>query len=57
MAKDKDKEREQAIQKGEVAIKKLGLMHGVPISVKDTIYQKGKLSTFGLAYLCDESAL
>jgi Asp-tRNA(Asn)/Glu-tRNA(Gln) amidotransferase A subunit family amidase len=32
-------------------------MHGVPISVKDTIYQKGKLSTFGFAYLCEELAL
>jgi Asp-tRNA(Asn)/Glu-tRNA(Gln) amidotransferase A subunit family amidase len=32
-------------------------MHGIPISVKDSIYQKGKLSTFGLAYLCDELAL
>ena len=57
MAKEKDKERKEAKQKGEEAVKKLGLMHGVPISVKDTIYQKGKLSTFGLAYLCDEFAL
>ena len=32
-------------------------MHGIPISVKDSIYQKGKLSTFALAYLCDELAL
>lgn len=57
MAREKDKEREEAKVKGEEAIKKLGLMHGVPFSVKDTIYQKGKLSTFGMAYLCDELAL
>jgi Asp-tRNA(Asn)/Glu-tRNA(Gln) amidotransferase A subunit family amidase len=28
-------------------------MHGIPISVKDFIMQKGKLTTYGLANLCD----
>jgi Asp-tRNA(Asn)/Glu-tRNA(Gln) amidotransferase A subunit family amidase len=57
LAKEKDLEREMAIKIGDDEIKKLGLMHGIPISVKDSIYQKGKLSTFGLSYLCEELAL
>lgn len=57
MAKEKDLEREMAMKIGDDEVKKLGLMHGIPISVKDSIYQKGKLSTFGLAYLCEELSL
>ena len=49
-AEEKDDERKELLRKG----KKLGLLHGIPISVKDFINQKGKLSTFGAAYLCDE---
>ena len=29
-------------------------MHGIPISVKDVIAQKGFLSTVGCAYLCED---
>ena len=43
-----------ALDLGEEAVSKLGLMHGVPISVKDTIYQKGKLSTFGFNFHCED---
>lgn len=32
-------------------------MHGIPFSVKDQINMKGKLSTIGCAYLCDDRAL
>ena len=34
----------------------LGLMFGIPFSVKDLINQKGFLSTVGCAYLCDDFA-
>ena len=50
-AKQKDAEREQAIKEGEVDA--LPIMHGVPMSVKDIINQKGHLSTIGTAFLCE----
>jgi len=45
MAKKKDKEREEARKNG--TLDQLPIMHGVPISVKDTYNQVGKLSTAG----------
>ena len=40
--------------KGQAEIDKLGLLHGIPFSVKDLIDQKGKLSTLGCAFLCND---
>jgi Asp-tRNA(Asn)/Glu-tRNA(Gln) amidotransferase A subunit family amidase len=34
----------------------LPLMHGIPISVKDLLNQKGFLSTVGCAFLCNDRA-
>ena len=42
---------------GEEAMdEKLGPLHGIPIVVKDSIYQQGKVSNFGMAYLCEYPA-
>ena len=54
MAKERDDERAQALEDGEAD--DLPLMHGIPMSIKDLINQKGKLSTVGCAYLCDDRA-
>jgi Asp-tRNA(Asn)/Glu-tRNA(Gln) amidotransferase A subunit family amidase len=43
-----DKERIEAQNNG----KELPLLHGIPISIKDLIDQKGFLSTVGCAFLC-----
>jgi len=50
LAAEKDQERTEAKAEG----LELGLFHGIPISVKDVIFQYGKLSTFGFAYLCED---
>ena len=54
MAKEKDEERAKALEEGEAD--DLPLMHGIPFSIKDILNQKGKLSTVGCAYLCDDRA-
>ena len=54
MAFEKDREREEAVFMGREALDALGDMHGIPISIKDIINQKGKLSTIGCAFLCAE---
>ena len=50
MAQEKDEERARAKSEGT----ELGLLHGIPISVKDSIFQKGFLATYGFAHLCDD---
>ena len=50
IAKEKDEQLEKALADGE----EVGPMHGIPISVKDFIEMKGKLSTFGMTYFCDD---
>jgi len=47
MAIQCDKERQAAIQKNEQD--KLSFLHGIPISIKELIWQKGMLSTVGCA--------
>ena len=55
MARIKDTEREQARARGgDQAVKDLGELHGVPVSIKDTINLKGFLTTYGCAFLCAE---
>lgn len=49
MARRMDKERVEAVEKGEANL--LPIMHGIPMSFKDQIDQKGHLSTCGVAYL------
>lgn len=51
MARLRDKERAEAIKKGEVD--SLPPLHGIPMSFKDQFDQVGHLSTCGTAYLCD----
>ena len=54
MAKKRDQERRKArLSNSE---NELPLMHGIPISVKDQIDQKGKFTSVGLAYLCSDVA-
>lgn len=48
MAKKKDEERKQLLSDG----KKVPIMHGIPIAIKDNISQNGKLATVGCAFLC-----
>ena len=52
MAKERDEERQRAIDKGEGHT--LGLMHGIPIAVDEGIFQKGKLATMGCAHLIED---
>lgn len=55
MARTKDAEREEARARGgEDAVRGLGELHGVPVSIKDTINMKGFLTTYGCAFLCAE---
>ena len=54
LAVERDKEREAAKKKGKEALEALGDMHGIPVSIKDIINQKGKLATIGCAFLCAE---
>ena len=54
MAQQRDEELAKAKEEGKE--EELGLMHGIPFSVKDLINQKGFLSTVGCAYLCDDYA-
>lgn len=54
LAEQKDKERKEAVAKGWKFIKELPLMHGIPMSIKDQIHQKGKFSSVGFAHLMDE---
>ena len=57
MAEYRDKELSMLKSEGEEELEtKLGPLHGLPIIVKDTIYQRGKFSTFGFAYLCEYPA-
>ena len=53
LARKCDKERENARNEG--TLEDLPLFHGVPISVKDLIDQKGKLSTIGCAFKCADA--
>lgn len=52
MAVEKDKERNEAKKKGQEALEALGPLHGIPVSIKDTINLKGFLTTYGCAFLC-----
>ena len=54
LAQERDAELARARAKGPEALAQLPIMHGVPFSVKDQINQKGKLSTIGCQYLCDQ---
>ena len=54
MAVQRDLERARAQNQGPSAVEALGDMHGIPISIKDIINQKGKLSTVGCAFLTAE---
>jgi len=54
MAMKKDLELAKAKKEGKE--NELGLMFGIPFSVKDLLKQKGFLSTVGCAYLCDDFA-
>ena len=51
LAQKCDKERKEAVAAGQAD--KLPILHGVPMSVKDCINQKGCLSTVGTAFLCE----
>jgi len=51
LAQEKDMERLKAKKEG--TSDKLGLMFGIPFSVKDLINMEGFLSTVGCAFLCD----
>ena len=52
MAMKKDQELAKAKKEGRE--NELGLMFGIPFSVKDLLKQKGFLSTVGCAFLCDD---
>lgn len=52
LAKLRDKERQEAIEQG--SQDSLPEMHGIPMSFKDNIAQKGCLATVGTAHLCDQ---
>lgn len=54
MAVQKDKERNEAKMKGQEALEALGPLHGIPVSIKDTLNLKGFLTTYGCAFLCQE---
>jgi Asp-tRNA(Asn)/Glu-tRNA(Gln) amidotransferase A subunit family amidase len=54
MAAVKDSELQEALKNGQDAVDKLGLLHGIPISVKDSLHLKGFLSTIGCAYLATD---
>ena len=54
MAEARDQALATASEEGEEAVDALGLMHGIPFSVQDPINVKGKFSTYGMKYLCDE---
>ena len=56
LAGKRDKELAEAKRAGGRAMAELGILHGVPFSVKDQINMKGHLSTLGCAYLCDDRA-
>ncbi|CDW76780.1 amidase family protein [Stylonychia lemnae] len=53
-AEEKDKQRELAIKNGRVS--ELGLLHGIPISIKDHICEEGKHSTVGVMSFADNIA-
>ena len=53
LAKIKDEERKVAREQGK--LDELPLLHGIPISVKDVLWQKNFLATVGCAFLCKES--
>jgi len=54
MAEARDEQLAKASEEGEEAVANLGLMFGIPFSVQDPINLKGKFSTYGMKYLCDE---
>ena len=54
LAEARDEELNKAIEEGEEAVANLGLMFGIPFSVQDPINLKGKFSTYGMKYLCDQ---
>ena len=57
IAEQRDEELRMFRDEGEEAMdEKLGPLHGIPIVVKDSIYQQGKVSNFGMAYLCEYPA-
>lgn len=55
IAEQRDEELRLLKDEGEEAMEeKLGPLHGIPLIVKDSIYQQGKVSSFGMAYLCED---
>lgn len=54
IAVDRDLERRKAQDEGEEAVAKLGQFHGIPIAIDDSIFQKGKRTTMGMACLTTE---
>lgn len=53
-AREKDEERSEAIKNGKVH--KLGLLHGIPISIKDQFNERGKINTVGCSHYADHVA-
>lgn len=51
-AKLRDKERLESIKNG--TQDKLPALHGIPISIKDQLFQKGKYATIGIFSYCDK---
>ena len=54
MAKKKDKELQDAIAHKHTS--DLGLFHGIPISIKDHIDEKGKINTVGCCHYANNVA-
>lgn len=63
MARQKDKERDEAVRTNQTD--RLGLMHGVPVSIKDhvilfielvQISEKGRISNVGVMHYADYKA-
>lgn len=52
LAQQKDLERAAANKAG--TLHQLPPLHGIPFSVKDQFFQKGKLATMGCAYLATD---
>ncbi|CDW81226.1 amidase family protein [Stylonychia lemnae] len=53
-AQDKDRERELAVRNGRA--NELGLLHGIPVSIKDHVNEQGRHVTVGVMSFCDNIA-